>query len=161
MSSVIGDEIKTQSYINEAGGNKLLGVKGLGVQFDSIDINRSGLNYEIQAGKILCPLTVVNGVGRSAVEEIVERREKINGGPFKNFRDFVYRIAKRSVTSAVVTKLAKSRSGNAFGNIGVKPEEALGLFERLKKEKDARKHDLGKFADVSIYEVCETSGWEK
>jgi len=148
LTSAIGDEEKTQLYINEACG---VGEKGLGVNILPINVNKSTNIYEIEGEAIRCPLTVVGGVGDRAVEEIIEKREQ--EGEFIDFKHFVNIIEASAVTVSVIRNLAQSRAGNAFAPLGIKAKDAEDVFTNMKKDLKSRKMRENRFVDTDLMKV--------
>ncbi|GHS99007.1 DNA-directed DNA polymerase [Bacteroidia bacterium] len=65
--------------------------RGMGIKVMGPDVNESDLNFMVnKAGNIRFGLGGVKGVGRGAVEAIVNEREQ--NGPFKGIFDFVERV---------------------------------------------------------------------
>src|SRR5204862_6486916 len=75
----------------------------LGVKVEPPSINRSGVIFETDANTIHYALAALKGVGRQAVEAIVEARgEK----PFRDITDFASRINPRALNKRVLESLA-------------------------------------------------------
>jgi DNA polymerase III subunit alpha len=72
------------------------------------DVNRSTAVFSVDAEKkeIYYALTAVKGVGRQAMEHLVEVRR--TGGPFKSIADFAARIDPRQVNKRVFENLARA-----------------------------------------------------
>jgi DNA polymerase III subunit alpha len=74
----------------------------LGVKVESPSVNRSGVDFEVEGSTIHYALAALKGVGRQAVEAIVEARER----PFADLSDFAGRINPHAVNKRVLESLA-------------------------------------------------------
>ncbi|MFN3396853.1 MAG: DNA polymerase III subunit alpha, partial [Thermodesulfovibrionales bacterium] len=89
------------------------------------DINESEREFKVIGNAIRFGLEAVKGVGGSAIESILEIREK--DGPFKSFEDFLQRIESKRVNKKVIEGLIKA---GAFDSTGTGRKEALSILER-------------------------------
>jgi DNA polymerase-3 subunit alpha len=85
--------------------------KRLGVQVEPPSINRCGVAFEVEAGTIHYALAALKGVGRQAVEEIVEAR---GSQPFRDLAEFARRINPRAVNKRVLESLAAAGAFDAL-----------------------------------------------
>jgi len=92
MSSVSNDKI--QSYIKEA--------KDLGMDVLPPSINKSFSKFTVEDGRIRMGLSMIKGVGRNALEEILEARKT---KPFQNLFDFCRRVSLKIVNKQVIESL--------------------------------------------------------
>jgi DNA polymerase-3 subunit alpha len=83
----------------------------LGVKVESPSINRSGIDFEVEGSTIHYALAALKGVGRQAVEAIVEAR---GGRPFADLSDFAARINPRAVNKRVLESLAAAGAFDAL-----------------------------------------------
>ena len=88
------DTDKIKLYINEA--------LRLGVRFEKCDIIRSAVQYTVEAGKILCGIASIHGVGEKAAEAILAAR-KVSS--FASVEDFRARIPRKVLNSLMFLKL--------------------------------------------------------
>ena len=70
------------------------------------DINRSGADFEVEAGEVLYALGAVRNVGVEAMRHVQAVRE--TGGPFRSLIDFAERIDPRVVNKRVLENLARA-----------------------------------------------------
>ena len=83
----------------------------LGIKVEPPSVNRSGVDFDVEENTIHYALAALKGVGRQAVEAIVEaRREK----PFRDITDFASRINPRAVNKRVLESLAASGAFDAL-----------------------------------------------
>ena len=83
----------------------------LGVKVESPSVNRSGVDFEVAGSTIHYALAALKGVGRQAVEAIVEAR---GGRPFADLSDFAARINPRAVNKRVLESLAAAGAFDAL-----------------------------------------------
>ena len=74
----------------------------IGIKVEAPSINRSGVEFDVHEGAIRYALAAIKGVGRQAVESIVEARQ---AGPFKDLGDFARRINPRLVNKRTLESL--------------------------------------------------------
>ena len=83
----------------------------LAIAIEAPAINRSGVEFDVESGTISYALAALKGVGRQAVEAIVEAR---GGRPFRDLSDFVGRINPRAVNKRVLESLAAAGAFDQF-----------------------------------------------
>jgi len=77
------------------------------------------------------PLTIINGIGSKAVDNIVSLQ------PFKNFEDFVSRIDHRVVNSRVIENLTKN--GVFYNTWKISKDNVIRLYVEIKKQIEIKK----------------------
>src|SRR5204862_220997 len=77
----------------------------LGIKVEPPSINRSGVGFEVDGNAVQYALSALKGVGRQAVDSIVEAR---GDKPFADLTDFARRINPRAVNKRVLESLAAS-----------------------------------------------------
>jgi DNA polymerase-3 subunit alpha len=75
----------------------------LGIRVEPPSVNRSAVDFEVRDGAILYALAAVKGVGRHAVEHIVEVR---GDRPFADLADFAGRINPKALNRRILESLA-------------------------------------------------------
>ena len=83
----------------------------LGIKVDPPSVNRSGVTFDVEGNTIHYALAALKGVGRQAVEAIVEAR---GNRPFADLADFAGRINPRAVNKRVLESLAASGAFDAL-----------------------------------------------
>ena len=83
----------------------------LGVKVEPPSINHSGIVFEVQGNTIHYALAALKGVGRQAVEAVVEAR---GNQPFRDLADFASRINPRAVNKRVLESLAAAGAFDAL-----------------------------------------------
>ena len=87
--------------------------KRMGIPVLGPDINESAHNFTVnKEGIIRFGLAAIKGVGGSAVEDIINEREK--NGPFKNIFDFAKRVNLKSVNKRSFEALATAGAFDSF-----------------------------------------------
>ena len=104
LNNVIGSEIKTKEYIDDA--------KKLKFDILPVDINLSNEIYTIEDNKLRMPFGVIKNLGTSSVLSIVEERKN---GAYKDFIDFVKRTYGKSVNSKTINSLINAGVFKTFG----------------------------------------------
>ena len=103
LSSVIGSEVKTIEYINEA--------RKLGINVILPDINRSTNKYEVVDNGILFPLSNIKNVGIVTCKDIINSR----GDGFNDIYDCFSKILSRNVNKSTLEALIDVSCFDSFG----------------------------------------------
>ncbi|MCC6777052.1 MAG: DNA polymerase III subunit alpha [Hyphomicrobiales bacterium] len=103
MTLDMGNTDKLSEFRSEA--------QRLGVKVEPPSINRSGVAFEVEGKTIHYALAALKGVGRQAVETIVEAR---GGRPFADLGDFASRINPRAINKRVLESLAAAGAFDAL-----------------------------------------------
>jgi DNA polymerase III subunit alpha len=82
----------------------------LGVKVEPPSINRSGVDFEADGNTIHYALAALKGVGRQAVEAIVEARTE----PFRDITDFASRVNPRAINKRVLESLGAAGAFDAL-----------------------------------------------
>jgi DNA polymerase-3 subunit alpha len=117
------------------------------------NVNESGVHFEVNdKGEIRFGLGAIKGAGESAVESIIEEREK--GGPFKDIFDFACRVNLRVLNKRNLEALAESGAFDCFPEVhrrqyleapeGDQPliEKAVKYAQKVKEEKESAQISL-------------------
>lgn len=104
LTNVIGSEVKTKEYIQEARAKNL--------KIELPDINISDLRYIVKNNKIYYPFTNIKSVGVVAANKIIEARKD---GEFTNIYDMFSRLVISGVTRSTFESLIYSNSLSKFG----------------------------------------------
>ena len=93
--------------------------KVMGIQVLGPDVNESILKFSVDKQKnIRFGLAAVKGVGESAVQNIIEERQK--NGPYRDIFDFVERVNLSNCNKKNIESLALA---GAFDNFGIQREQ--------------------------------------
>lgn len=104
LSSVSGDQEKTQAYIEEA--------LKYGIKVLPPDINKSFLEYAPDGKNIRFGLLSIKQVGEGVIEEIIKERQA--NGEFKSIYDYIKRLGIKCVNKRALEGLIKA---GAFSTI--------------------------------------------
>jgi DNA polymerase-3 subunit alpha len=97
----------------------------LGIKVDPPSINRSGVAFGVEGNTIVYALAALKGVGRQAVEAIVEARAN---GKFRDLADFAARVNPRAVNKRVLESLA---TAGAFDEFEPNRARVLGAMDQV------------------------------
>lgn len=137
LSSVSGDQEKTQLYIEEAQKN--------GIKVMPPDINKSYAEFAPDGNNIRFGLAAIKQVGEVVVESIIKEREE--NGEFTSIYDFCKRVDAKCTNKRVLEGLIKS---GAFSNIEKSRKQLLENMEYIVNtaNKEAQAKELGQ---VSLF----------
>ncbi len=132
LSSEIGDTAKVVSYINEA--------REMGIEVLPPSVNESGWKFTVTGGnKIRFGLGAVRNAGRSAVQSIIESRDR--HGPFKSLSDLCDRVDLRVCNKRVIESLiaagAIDQLGGHRAQLMAALDSALAEAQVRQAERDA------------------------
>lgn len=118
LSSVAGDQDKTQAYIEEA--------LKYGIKVLPPDINKSYSEFTPDENNIRFGLASIKQVGEIVVDAIIEEREK--SGEFESIYDFCTRVESKCSNKRVMEGLIKA---GAFSNIETSRKQLLENLEYI------------------------------
>ena len=104
LNHVIGDETRTALYIDECRQKQ--------IRVYAPHINYSTTVYQQKNSRILCPLSIVKGVGAHASEALIREREE--NGLYTDFYDFTARALLCKVSRAMIEALIDSGALDCF-----------------------------------------------
>ncbi|MCL4364386.1 DNA polymerase III subunit alpha [Patescibacteria group bacterium] len=111
------------------------------------DINRSEYNFAIEGSSIRFGLSAIKNVGQSAIETILEARQREK---FFSFRDFLTRVDLRRVNKKTVESLIKAGAFSRFGNKATLLTHYPGLVAEIQAFKSkVEKGQFDLFEDIS------------
>jgi len=140
MTNAIGQKLEVMStYFAEA--------KNYGIKMLPPSVNSSNMNFTVDGKSIRFGLAAIKNVGRSAVENIIEARDK--GGMFKSFEDFCFRVDLSAVNSASVEALIKV---GAFDLIHQNRAQLLAMSQMVISDVKSRLQDRAQGQD-SLFDV--------
>lgn len=104
-------------------------IKERGLSINSVDIDFLGHNVSCDGKRISLPLTFVKEVGQSALDKIIEERNK---GPFTTFINTCVRFMIAGVPTNVITNLIKAGAFKKFN----RPTTLLNWYESVELYKN-------------------------
>ncbi len=117
MTSVLGNLGKLAEYIAES--------SRYGIQVMPPDINESRLFFHAHHNNIIFGLLALKNVGRQFIDSILQERSH---GDFKDFEDFIRRLAPYDMNKRMVEALIKS---GAFDRLGIYRSRLMACYEKL------------------------------
>uniref|UniRef100_UPI0040282CF8 DNA polymerase III subunit alpha n=1 Tax=Candidatus Scatousia sp. TaxID=3085663 RepID=UPI0040282CF8 len=139
LSSVAGDQDKTQLYIEEA--------QKKGIKVLPPDINHSMSTFTPDKGNIRFGLASIKQVGEAVIEEII--KERAANGPFKSIYDYCKRLDSKCSNKKTLEGLIKA---GAFSNIEKSRKQLWDNIEYItataSKEAKARESGQGSLFDL-------------
>ena len=139
LSSVAGDQDKTQAYIEEA--------LKYGIKVLPPDINKSYLEYAPDGHNIRFGLASIKQVGEGVIEEIIKEREE--NGEFKSIYDYIKRLDTKCSNKKTLEGLIKA---GAFASIEKSRKQLWDNIEYItstaSKESKAKESGQGSLFDM-------------
>ncbi|MBE0465687.1 MAG: DNA polymerase III subunit alpha [Candidatus Desulforudis sp.] len=136
LTSVKDSAEKVSAYVEEC--------RQLGIEVLPPDVNESRQDFTVVDGKVRFGLAGVRNVGESAVNAVIEARER--SGPFRDLVDFCCRLDGKTINKRVLESLIRA---GAFSSLGLRRtqllavlDEAINLSHRLQKEKESGQMSL-------------------
>src|SRR5262245_63121879 len=107
----------------------------LGIKVEPPSVNRSGVAFEVAGNTIHYALAALKGVGRQAVEAVIEAR---GDRPFADLSDFASRINPRAVNKRVLESLAAAGAFDALENNRARVSSAVdAILAAAQREHEA------------------------
>jgi DNA polymerase-3 subunit alpha len=111
------------------------------------DVNASGAEFTVAAGKIRFALSAVKGCGTAAAEAVAREREA--KGPYRSLFDFSQRLDPGTLNRAALESLIKA---GAFDSLGARRAQLFAAIDRAMQSgaaaaADRRSGQLGLFGD--------------
>ncbi len=143
LSSVAGDQDKTQLYMEEA--------QKKGIKVLPPDINHSYATFTPDSGNIRFGLASIKQVGEGVIEEII--RERNENGPFKSIYDYVKRLDTKCSNRKTLEGLIKS---GAFASLEKSRKQLWDNIEYITAtaSKEAKQKESGQ---TSLFDVLDDS----
>ena len=139
LSSVAGDQDKTQAYIEEA--------LKYGIKVLPPDINKSFLEYAPDGKNIRFGLASIKQVGEGVIDEIIKEREE--NGEFKSIYDYIKRLDTKCSNKKTLEGLIKA---GAFASIEKSRKQLMDNIEYItataSKESKAKESGQGSLFDM-------------
>lgn len=136
LTSEMGNSTRITTFRNEC--------KELGIELIAPDINEGYGHFTVADGKIIFSLAAVKNVGSSAVESIVEAREK--GGKFADITDFCSRVDLRLVNKKALEGLIACGAFDSIdanrARLYANVESLVNYGARLQKEAQSGQSSL-------------------
>ncbi len=140
--------------------------RGMGLKLLPPDVNRSVYRFRAgRGGEIIYGLGAIKGVGQSAIETILEERER--GGDYRSLDDFCERVNTGKVNKKVLEALIHAGAMDGFSSnraalIAHLPY-ALQAAEQKQKDREAGMVDLFAMEEAPVEErpLPKTPPWDE
>lgn len=134
LSTEMSDTDKVVKYVKDAQAHSL--------KVMPPDVNYSDYKFAVSGEKIFFSLGAIKGVGRAAVDSIVEEREKMPNKVFSGLEDFFEHIDLRKVNKKTMECLIKAGAFDSFHSN--RAELFLGYTKFIERAELSRKdRELG------------------
>jgi DNA polymerase-3 subunit alpha len=128
LSCDVSNTDKVVLYINEC--------KDHGIEVLPPDINESDQDFNVVDGRIRFGLAAVKNVGGSALDSIMEERER--EGFYTSLEDLCRRIDSRRVNKRVIESLIKA---GAFDSLGAKRSQLFAILDLAMEQAQSSQRD--------------------
>jgi DNA polymerase-3 subunit alpha len=132
--------------------------KEMGIEILPPDVNHSYFHFSVEEEKLRFGLGAIKNVGKSAIDNIIEEREK--NGPYKSLLDFCSRVNLSKVTKRVIEMLIKSGAMDCFQisrqALLLGMEKVTSLAQKRNKNKTCQQKSL--FSEANIEDECNLPG---
>ncbi len=146
MAAVLSNELanteKIQQFVNEC--------RRMGIAVLPPDVNKSGVRFGVEDGKVRFGLAGIKNVGEIAVQHIIDVRQQ--GGAFESFSRFCDRVDARVVNRKVIESLVKAGAYDALGQSRAAVFAAIE-FEMNRAGSAQRDRDRGQSALFDVAPV--------
>ena len=155
MTLDIGNTDRLNIFRQEAGR--------LGVKIAPPDINRSGAVFtcDADAGEVFYALAAVKGVGRQAMDHVVELRRQ--GGVFKSLGDFARRVDPRLVNKRAFENLARAGAFDSLNRnrrqLVENSDRILGGAQAAVRERESGQNNLFGGGAVEELRLTQVPDW--
>jgi DNA polymerase-3 subunit alpha len=133
----------------------------LGIKVEAPSINRSGATFEVSEDTIYYALAALKGVGASAVEQIVDARQK---GLFTSLADFATRVNPRAINKRVIETLSAAGAFDTLEHSRARAfagaESILAACQRSHEAVTSGQNDMfGNMADAPTVMLPNIDAW--
>ncbi len=113
------------------------------------DINKSSTEFKVEDGNIRFGLAALRNVGAGLMDIIVEEREK--NGKYKDFEDFLRRVASNTLNKKSIESLILS---GAFSNFGIYRSQLMDVYPKYMEiiASDRKSKASGQFSMFDTFE---------
>ena len=147
LSCDVNNTDKVVLYINEC--------KAREIEVLPPDINESDQDFNVVDDRIRFGLAAVKNVGGSALDSIIEERDK--DGPYKSIEDFCSRVDSRRVNRRVIESLIKS---GAFDSLKIKRSQLFAILDKAMDQAQSAQRDK-QSGQISLFGLLPESDVEK
>ncbi|MFZ3229277.1 MAG: DNA polymerase III subunit alpha [Pseudobdellovibrio sp.] len=159
LSTEVGDTDKVVKYVKDA--------QKRGLVVHPPDVNFSDYLFSVNQDEIYFGLGAIKGVGQSAVDAIIETREKIEDKKFKSLEDFFNTVDLRRVNKKVIEGFIKAGAFDRFGYHRAQLMSGYSLFldRAVGHQKDKESGQVSLFemetADQVVVTLPDQKSWSR
>ena len=139
MTSVIDNPGKVSEYIYSC--------RQMGIKILSPDINKGEGSFSVDSGNIRYGLAAIKSIGKPVIESIIKERE--NGGPFSNLKDFIERLSGKEVNKRTIESFIKSGAFDSLG--GTRKQFMVVYVQILDQVNRERKYSMT--GQLSLFDI--------
>ena len=147
LTSVIDNSKKVSEYI--------LTCRNMGIELLPPDVNQGEAGFSVYGDSIRYALTAIKGVGHPVIESLA--RERSARGPFTNIKDFVTRMADKSLNKGTIENFIKA---GALDSLGGTRKQFMSVYvqivDNLAKDK---KNNLA--GQISLFDIADEEDKEE
>ena len=139
MTSVIDNPGKVSEYIYSC--------RQMGIKILPPDINKGEGSFSVDSGNIRYGLAAIKSIGKPVIESIIKERE--NGGPFSNLKDFIERLSGKEVNKRTIESFIKS---GAFDSLGGTRKQFMVVYVQLLDQVN-RERKYSMTGQLSLFDI--------
>ena len=139
MTSVIDNPGKVSEYIYSC--------RQMGIKILPPDINKGEGSFSVDSGNIRYGLAAIKSIGKPVIESIIKERE--NGGPFSNLKDFIERLSGKEVNKRTIESFIKSGAFDSLG--GTRKQFMVVYVQILDQVNRERKYSMT--GQLSLFDI--------
>ncbi len=147
MTSVVDSAPKVSEYI--------LTCRSMGIKLLPPDINQGMGGFSVSGGSIRYALTAIKGVGRAAIDSLVEERSR--RGSFTNLEDFVTRMVDKDVNKRNMENFIKA---GALDSLGGTRKQYMSVYVQV-MDQAARERKSNLAGQMSLFDIVDDSQKEE
>ena len=139
MTSVIDNPGKVSEYIYSC--------RQMGIKILPPDINKGEGSFSVDSGNIRYGLAAIKSIGKPVIESIIKERK--NGGPFSNLKDFIERLSGKEVNKRTIESFIKSGAFDSLG--GTRKQFMVVYVQILDQVNRERKYSMT--GQLSLFDI--------
>ena len=139
MTSVVEMPNKVAEYISVC--------RQMGIRILPPDINKGEGSFSVDSGNIRYGLAAIKSIGKPVIESIIKERK--NGGPFSNLKDFIERLSGKEVNKRTIESFIKSGAFDSLG--GTRKQFMVVYVQILDQVNRERKYSMT--GQLSLFDI--------
>ena len=139
MTSVIDNSSKVSEYI--------MVCRSMGIELLPPDINEGYAGFSVSGGAIRYGLSAIKSIGKNVIDVIVRNREEF--GPYKDLKDFIYRLTNKEINRRSLENFIKSGALDCLP--GTRKQKMLASMELVEQKNQEKKLDIA--GQMSLFDL--------